>query len=91
MEFPMIMLHWKKKKKIEQNFAKTLSALAPVSLDSLVINMMMANTASIQIQPEIQMRILMIMMTYWLQPLDRSISPPKAPLPRLPPELQWDY
>ena len=90
MEFPMIMLHWKKKKKIPQNFAKTLSALAPVSLDSLVINMMMANTARIQIQPEIQiqMRILMIMMTYWLQPLDRSISPPKAPLPRLPPELQ---
>ena len=38
-------------KEIEQNFAKTLSALAPVSLDSLVINMMMANTARIQIQP----------------------------------------
>ena len=39
MEFPMIMLHWKKKKKIAQNFAKTLSALAPVSFESLVMNM----------------------------------------------------
>ena len=43
MEFPMIMLHWKKKK-IAQNFAKTLSASAPVSFDSLVINMTMTMT-----------------------------------------------
>ena len=41
MEFPMIMLHWKKKKKIAQNFAKTLSAFAPVSFDILIINMTM--------------------------------------------------
>ena len=47
MEFPMIMLHWKKKKKIAQNFAKTLSALVPVSLDTLVmimVNIIMAMT-----------------------------------------------
>ena len=44
MEFPMIMLHWKKKKKIAQNFAKTLSTSAPVSFDSLVINMTMTMT-----------------------------------------------
>ena len=37
MALPMTMLHWKKKKKIAQNFAKTSSALAPVSLATLVM------------------------------------------------------
>ena len=61
MEFPMIMLHLKKKKKIEQNFAKILSASVPVNLDSLAMKRMTTTTLTTS------MIMAMMMMTYWLQ------------------------